>query len=404
MLLIGFVQDMIAVPQGGAEWKALAAGLLATTVAECALCADPPDGSMIEEATRRALRSTDTTVIKLLREILILADDAALDPIEYCDELRAKLMAYGHRLHVDGRYASAVDVFTLLANQAGDDVELRLQALAQRAFSLRLLSRFDDAESTYELLKVVGVHSRSKTASLTADAGLGRVLMERGNLPAAETLFRSVVSRARRLKNGTAIGLGFIDLAQVAGIRRDPVGVIEYSHQALERVHEPYRRDRVLVNMAYAFREIGRASSARRLAGHVAENGLHLDQRAFGRIVLYHLAVDANEWGVAESQRGALASMKTPPVIEAEYHETVARHMATSGDAERALHALARMLSVAESHRLAELIHRADEAMADVREGKIPKLYEFRPVERIPKRKQRVIANAENALELLCVG
>lgn len=404
MFLIGFAQDMIAVPPHCAEWYALAAGLLATTVSECALCSGAPDRRMVEEADRRALLMTDITRCRMLRSIIALADDAALDPLEYRDVLRAQLMAYGHTLQADGRYAAAVDVFTMLASRAGDDTDLRMDALNQRAFSLRSLYRWDDAEASYEMMKIVARQVRSQGMGLAADFGLAKLLVDRGRTGEGEKATAVVVSRAKRLRDEAILGHALIDLARLAGVRRDPVSVIEHSHSALRAVFEPYRRDRIFINMAYAFREIRRPVRSARLAGHVLRHGQHADQRAFARLVLYNLSIDAGDWIAAETHRSQFSASTMAPDIEAEYHEATARHMATAGDTAQALAALEKMATLTSNHSLAELATRAEQAVADVRRGIIPAIYEFRPIERIPKHKQRMIASIEEALDLLQVG
>lgn len=402
MKLAGFYDALAEADETNPRWDELVAGMAVLRVVESAVSGDERSAAVIHDRARGYVQR----VREVTRRHTLVAIMDVATPMVRGDEtqlsiLAGRMMAYGLRLHADASFAPAIDVFATVEALSERDPDVLMQAIQRRAFALRCLQRFDDAADAYRHLTAIAARCASPTAPvmvLEAELGLGKVLIERGNLPAAEEAVQAVRHRAEQLGATTVLTKALIDLAAIAGIRRRPAASIAYDREALGIVADPQERERLLFNMAHAFRELSRPQPARRIALHVAGRSALAEHRAHAQLLLYHLAIDDSDWPRADAYRSALRDMHLSPRLGAEYYETVSRHYAAIGATDPALMMLQRMLEVAEEHRLAELTIRAEQSMADVRRGIVPSVYEFRPLERIPKKARAAVLEAERSL------
>ena len=401
-LVNGFYENLAADDD---RWDDLVAGVAVLRATEAAVRGDE-GGGLIQERAREfvakvrgtATRNTLTAILRVATP-LVRIDDGELAV------LAGKLMTYGIRLHDDGLFAAAGNVFTVVEDLAEHEPDLLMQAIYRRGFALRCLQRFDEAATTYERLATTAERFASSrmasTMALDAALGLGKIMIERGNLPGAAAAVDAVRRRAEGQGDTAVLAKALIDLAAIAGIRQDPAKSIQYAYQALAIVVEEQQRERLLVNMAHAFRHVGHPDAARRIVERLAVSSRMAEHRAFAQLLRYDLAIDAADWPAAEACRATLGALHLSPRLGAEYYETVARHLAATGAPTSAISMLERMLAVAEEHELGELVFRAEQAMADIRRGIVPAAYEFRPLARIPKQERAAVAEVERSIDAL---
>lgn len=373
-----FLQAMAEETHGSARWSALAAGAVVARAAASALKHGRFDESAVRLARQQVARVSDLGVHRRLRDILDLMTVDAINA-DWRRSIGTRLVAYGVELHADGCYAPAADVFALVAELLADDAGLRMQALQRRAFALRVMSRFDDAETVYVELEALAIEHRDVTMELEARLGLGKLMINRGNIPAAIPIIEAVGEDALRDGIVSLRAKALIDRAAIAGIQNDALGALRFSAAASELLAHGTDRDRCHINMAYAYRDLGRPDESATLAREVRDHGFDSDQRALAVILLYHLAIRARDNIAQRMAREWLDRASLSPLQQAEYFEAIAYDRAVAKDFDAAGVALNRVMAIAESNQLAELIFRVEAALRDVLRHRVPAIYEDSP-------------------------
>ena len=354
----------------------------------------------IAEARHAVLRVGDVRTHTRLRDLL--SDVTAGERIEesWRDTLSLDLLAYGEELRARGLVAAAAALLDLVAEGSQASAELRLDASLRRAFCLRLLGSLDDATAQYRKVEELATFGGFDRQRLEAQLGIARVAINRGNIPQAEPLIDAAIASARAAGLSSVLGKALIDKAAIAGIRRDASGVLVSSYKALEFVETAAGRDRIFINMATAFRELGRAESARRLAHEVLSRPCDADQRAAAMVLLYHLAIDVGDRRTSAMYRRALTAVPLLPAMLAEKCEAVARDAAARGEWESAHNFAEQMIAIADEHQLAELSFRGAFAMESIRGRRVPAVYQFQPVP--PANAEQYVVEIEQELDALC--
>jgi len=359
------------------RWSDLAAGIVVFRLAEAALNDVRTDRSLLSEAKRQVAGVTRLTLNLRLRDILKGLESPAQRDSNWRRTVGRKLMAYGLELHRAGEYGPAADAFALIYECVPDDPALHTQAMQQRAFMLRLLARFDDAEVVYHHLEQSASEVADVATRLEAQLGMARLVAGRGNLPAAEDIIRSVVRDARHFRQATVAANGLIDLAWIAGARHKPDEVLTYSYEALPHIglrsiDGDELRERTLINIATALRELSRSTAATTVARHVATVARSADLRAAALTVLYHVAIDDRNAPMAAAYRDALATERMATTTALEYYEAMTREHATFERFADARVSAKRMLAVSEVLRLNEFSFRAEAALKELANGRVP--------------------------------
>lgn len=363
----GFFEALANADERTGDWDNLVAGLAAMRAAEAALNGDaePFAPARVDSYVSRVL---DTGLRALLRTI-VAATRLGEDDSGRRYVLAGRLMAYGMQLHAMGLFAPACDVFLAIQHADLFDSQLTLQAIYQRAFALRMLQRFDAATAAYAELRTAARTCGDRRLEIEADLGDAKVAIELGNLPTAEELADGLIALCERINDRQLRGKALIDRAAIAGLRKQPDRALRYSLMALRDVQESHRRDRLCNNIAAALRDLGRNALAKETAAVVAMRGEHADQRMLAEILLYSLAVDEQAWEAAEALRRRLARATLTPQRAAEYYQVEGAHLAAIGETGKARSVLSRMLAIAQSHRLGQLAHEAEEALEALRRG-----------------------------------
>jgi tetratricopeptide (TPR) repeat protein len=263
-----------------------------------------------------------------------------------------------------------------------------------------MLGDLDGAAERYSAVALNASRANAIRQQLDAELGLAKVAINRGNIPAAAPLIDAVIESARAAGETPILGKALIDRAVVAGIRRDAHGVLTSSFEALEFIERPTDRDRIFVNMATAFRELGRAESAMRLAKHVVGCDGDADQRAAAMILLLHIGIDEGNRRMAAFYKSELDKVSLIPALRAERHEASAREAAALGDWDAALQAVDEMMRIADEHKLAELSFRGVFAAEALRARRVPAVYQFQPTP--PTSTEQTVAEIESKLDVLC--
>jgi len=401
MRWLGFAERMAELSQG-TQWDEIAAGAMVYRLANDALRFGFADDRAAQFARDQVERVDRVIVRERLTLLMSFLTPEAQARADWPDSLITRLMAYGHQLHDDGHFSPAVDVFTLIYDRAGKDVDIRLKAMLRCGFALRQLARFQDAKRVYEMLRAQSVEKGDERMTLEADLGLARCVLGRGDLQSGERLTREAVERARVLNQTAVVANGLIDLAWIAGVSCRPHDVVSYSISAYADLETDEQRERVLMNTATALRELRRPDSARTVASFVVRRGRFNDVRINALTLLYNLAIDARNAQEAAFYRRHLANLSMHPIATVEYYHAIACEMATFGRFDEARLAAQKMLAACEEHRLNEHSFRAEQALREIDRGAVPAMYEFRGTPELSSVEARRVEEMEVTLATLC--
>ena len=370
----GFMQLLGEIPERDEAWKELFAGLLVVRLAYAAFH-DMEAGPEGLRVVRQAIRCVgDLREVRRFGRMVAAAGATARD-WSANDILSGMLMSYVVLLHERGHLPAVVDACSALIESPIDDIAIRLSATQRRAFAFRDAGQYDKAEADYRALGETSRLMRDHRMRRRADLGLAKVMGERGNIQAAAPMFTAIRDEAEQAGDVELLGLALLDLAVIAGIQKDYRGVVTYSRQALEHITDGWQRERCYVNIAAASRDMGDTVAASQYAALVRETGINADIRARAGVILYQVAIDTQNDNARDAAREWLESATLPPRVECEFRETVAYERATDGAFGEAISAVQAMLDIAEGHRIAEMVIRADAALVHLRRRRVPPLY-----------------------------
>lgn len=349
--------------------------------------------SRIAAAVRAARSVDDVAARSRLRDVFAAIETgdarAAAEP----------LYQLGEYLRTLGEFLAAGDTLEMAMQAAGPNHALFLQSALRCSLSWRMARKLDRAEDVYRILATHGTELADTRMQLEGELGLGRLLSDRSNYPAAEVAIAAVIAEARRSGELEILGRALTGAARIAGVRLQPARAIELSQEAIAYLPDVAQQEHVLLNIAVAQREIGNARLSRRIAEHLTRSGVEIHPRMSAYILLYDLAVDAGRR--LRPYAEALDRMPLTPLLQAEYCEAVARGHAMRGDFTTASAQAARLRELATEHSLAEMETRAERALADLERCVVPVIYEFRPTIPDPATKHSLRA-ANASLSRLC--
>jgi tetratricopeptide (TPR) repeat protein len=194
--------------------------------------------------------------------------------------------------------------------------------------------------------------------------------MSRGNLPRAEEILDDTIARATSESLDDVAGLAMHERAIVAFDRGDFPKSIRFAYDALPKLTGQSARDRVLVDIAASFLELGVTSAARDAFLVLAATAQEQYVRWTATLNLLELAVvDTNE-PAFESYRRELAAIDLPVHLEVSYHLQTGKGYSAFSRWDRAERSLTRALELAAKHRLNQLLFAAEESLRQLEIGK----------------------------------
>jgi hypothetical protein len=210
MQCTGFVRELAGLAEGSPLYERLLAGLLVVEVAAYGRNSGFFD---LRAATFAQRRTSVVTDLQLRKRLLSLLDSADPRSANYPDALDRELKTYGMALHRQGHYGPAGDVFAITADARDAEASARLQAMYWRAFSARLLSKLDEADMGYSVLRRFAELHRDRHMELEGVLGHAKVAIHRGNIPEADDVLNRALEMAEGSGDGQIVGKAHIDLA-----------------------------------------------------------------------------------------------------------------------------------------------------------------------------------------------
>lgn len=288
------------------------------------------------------------------------ADPAAVAP---------RLMAYARALQFEARWSLAADVYETVIGHtdAITDPDLAISAHMALGACLRVLARWQEAVQAYAVAGFVAEGVGDVMGVLRARIAEANLATDRGNLPMAEKILDDTIARAADPELIEVRSIALQDRGFVAHRRGDYETAIKCAYAAYGGMTSQTARDRVLVDLAATFLEIGLHSAARDANLVLAATAQEQYTRWVAMINLLELAAIDRMEPAFEQYRRELADAPIPASLATYYHLYVGKGYKAFGKYELAAASFEMALTIASSNGLNEMIIRAEESLRDLR-------------------------------------
>ncbi|HVX41694.1 MAG TPA: tetratricopeptide repeat protein [Gemmatimonadaceae bacterium] len=370
---LAFFEELSGMDESDTSWRAVSAGLVVMRLVdrwiEDASVSAPIDAWAMSAVREAIAQVSETTPIR--RILTSVVDVMVASTPADLHALVPRLMAYGQALEYEAKWALAGDVYgTITAHvHPVEDADLATGAHLQLGFCLRTLGEFEGAITTYERASAIALQANDLIGVLRGRLGVARVVSLRGNIPAAESILADAIETAREHGLDQVRSAALIDRAYIAGVCDQHDRAIRYSYEALELSTSQRTRDRILNNIATAFRFLGLRGPARDAYLVLATTADEQYIRWMAELNLMELAaLDGVELQFDKFRRD-LESADLSPQLRVTYLLHVGRGYHALGRAESAIPYLERAIEVAAQYQFNQMVFEAEAALAAARRG-----------------------------------
>jgi tetratricopeptide (TPR) repeat protein len=404
--------------EGGADWRATVAGLVTLRLVDrrAARVEDragdagdspspgdlPPDFTpdLIAAAVQAvsevaAHHAVAASLHALFRSVTTVAPDA----------LAGHVLEYGHALHADSRWPLAADVYHTvlrLAAARSSTGPVAIPSYVPLAYdrlgrSLRMMGDLDGASAAYTAGRAAAHALRDEDADRLLRISEAKILMHKGNLPAAAAALDAIIRDAEAVAGrepsspetgghhgrddtpsgrdrADVIALARHDRAAVATMLHDFDFAAEQYFAAWRGYRDVARRERVWVDLAQNFAEMGLRDVAREALLPLVANARHREIRLIAATNLLELAVLAGREDLFERYRRMLRDAAEAGTLPAEVAANFALYEgqgeARFGRPEAAAESFERALALAALHHVNQVAIRTDDAILALRTGR----------------------------------
>ena len=363
-----FFEALAGMEEGTPDWRAVTAGIgVLRLVDEWAAGTPPSRNRWGVHAVRMAIEAMPDgrparAVLGGLLELLSAGAPAN------ADILAARLLAYGHALDLDGRYALAADVFETLVALAGpaELPDVAYDASMRLGYCQRMLGRLEAAAGAYAAASAVAVHLGEPAKQLRVRVADAKMALARGNLPTAAAILDETIAAAQGPALNEVCAIALHDRAAVAFTAGQVETAVHFAYDALGRTGDSLGRDRVLSDLAAMFVQLGLRSAARDALLVLLATAQEQYTRWMASINLLELAALDGAETVFEQYRRELAAAPLPVDLAASYHLVTGQGCRRFGRLEAARTALRTAGRLAEQHALHQLSFEAERELAAV--------------------------------------
>ena len=372
---LAFFEELGKMDETDPTWRSVSAGLVVMRLVDNWI-ADGATPSRVDawgvSSVREAIAEVpDTTPIRRMLSgvVDVVVSSTSID----MHALSPRLMAYGQTLEYDAKWALAADVYrTIVAHtHPVDDADLVVTAFIQLGFSLRTLGDLDAATVAYEQASQVALIAGDLIGVLRGRLGDARIAIARGNIPHAESILEETIARADETGLDDIRSQALQDRAHVAGLGGQYERAIRYSYGALELSRTPRNRDRILGNIATAFRYLGLLDVARDAYLVLAATAQEQYVRWVSELNLMELAAEQRVELQFDKYRRDLESADFTPALRVTYLLHVGRGYHALGDSGTGVPYLERAIEMASEHHLNQLLFQAEDALAASRNREV---------------------------------
>lgn len=384
------------------SWKAVSAGLVLLRLVDAWI----EEGAAVVAADGWGVRSVAAAIEEMpagvpARAILMSALDA-LTTARSGDmhAVAPRLMAYARSLDLDAKWSLAADVYeTVIAHvHPEEESEIVVHALLRRGHCLRELGEFADATNAFGTAGEVAHRTGDMIGTLRARIGEAKIIVARGNLPAADAILEETVALASRHNLIEVRSLATHDRAGVAQARGQYDVAIRFAYDALHDSVSESERDRILNDLAVSFYTLGVKSAARDAFLILAATAREQWQRWVATINLMELAAEDGVELQFERYRQQLASAELPPILLTQFELHVGKGYQVLGNSEAARAWLDRALESASLHSFNRFVFAAEEALVENASQRKPRVES--PTVDIPRDVEQIAAELKHLRKL----
>jgi tetratricopeptide (TPR) repeat protein len=350
------------------EWRAISAGLLTLRcfdawATDSDARATHGDSWGVRLVRRRVEESPAGTPVRaLLLSILeAMSSRACTGPAA----VAPRLMAYARALQFDAKWALAADVYQTVISHADaeTDPDLVISAHMQLGACLRVLARWEEAVQSYAVAGLVAEGIGDVMGVLKARVAEANLATERGNLPLAERILDDTIDRASSPELIEVRSLALQDRAAVAHRRGQYNTAIEMAYAALGGMSNQAARDRVLVDIAAMFWELGLFSAARDANLVLAATAQEQYTRWVATINLLEMAAVDRMEPAFEQYRRELNDAALPATLSAHFHYYLAVGYQMFGREQDSRTEFERAIAIASANNMNQVVINAEKGL-----------------------------------------
>ena len=362
-----FFEAIASSDEGEANWHAATAGLMVLRLVDAWI----EDGTRATDDDTWSLNSVRCSIEALnshenLRAVL----NSVIDVIEAAGKVdirtvAPRLMAYAQLLEYQAQWNLASDVYHTVLSHAHPKTESDACVAAQLRLGqcYRNLNMLDDAARAFSTASDIATQSGDLVGVLRARIGAAKLAILRGNFPDAEAILDDTIRRAVGEKLTDVRSRALHDRSTVAFHRGQYERAIRFAYDALREVQSPSERDRILMDIAGSFLELGVFSAARDAYLVLSATAQEQFTRWSSTINLLEVTSRLGMETHFEGHRRELAITPLPPFLAAAYQMNVGRGYQRFAQFSKAKPHLERALSLASEHGLNALVFEAEEAL-----------------------------------------
>jgi tetratricopeptide (TPR) repeat protein len=362
-----FFTELASLEEGDPAWRVVTAGLVFLRLVDSWI----EEGAAVVAADGWGVHSVAASIEEMpsgmpARAILMTALDA-LTSARNGDmhAVAPRLMAYARTLDLDAKWALAADVYdTVIAHVSPEEEsEIAVNALLRRGHCLRELGDFADATDAFHLAAELAHQTGDMVGAQRARIGEAKIVVARGNLPAADAMLLETVELANKHDLKEVRSLATHDRSYIAYSRGQFDLAVRLAYDAMRDSVSESERDRILGDLAGAFYMLGVKSAARDAFLVLAATGREQSQRWVATINLMELAAEDAVEVQFERYRQQLARANLSPILRTQFELHVGRGYQLFGRFDEAKSWLERALDSASTHSFNQLVFAAEAAL-----------------------------------------
>lgn len=362
-----FFTELAALDERDQSWRAVSAGLVLLRLVDAWI----EEGGAAVATDGWGVRSVQAAIEEMpvgmpARAILASALDA-LTQARGGDmhAVAPRLMAYARSLDIDAKWALAADVYdSVIAHvHPEEESEIAVTALLRRGHCLREIGDFAEASELFTTAAELANRTGDMIGTLRARIGEAKIIVARGNLPAADAILDETVMCATQHNLLAVRSMATHDRAYIAYTRGQYDVAIRFAYDAMRDSVNESERDRILGDLAVSFSALGVKSAARDAFLILAATAREQWQRWVATINLMELSAEDAVEVQFERYRQQLADADLPPLLRTQFELHVGRGYQLFGRFGEAREWLERALGRASTHSFNQLIFAVEAAL-----------------------------------------
>lgn len=288
------------------------------------------------------------------------------------DSRAPKLIAYAQLLEHDERYDPSADAYLTAIELLTTDRELVPLCYQRAGVCFRRIGQLERAAELYREGLAVARENDDPFWMLKLRMSMAMLEMQKGDLPESERQLDAIIADADALRSPIAAEARH-ERGTVAYARDQDALAVEYYYAALKDYADPEMKLRVMHDLAAALADLGHLDCARTVLSAIYNSSSHSPEtRHHAAVNLMRIAVLAGEQVKFDRLRREIADMRLNGYTQAHYHVFVGQGYLKFGQPARAREEFAQALIVAEAHRVAKILIKADELLKATPEMSAP--------------------------------